>query len=470
MSQFTDKDRESIIILVDAICDESIAEKQMTELEGLLSESREARKFYHLQMAIHRDLENSFPEAAPVSEKKIIRFPTSLLALVSALVVSVIGILVWWPNKNNPTQTPVASISSLTETIWNHTSSTLEKGASLQVGDHLAIESGIVQITFPSGVVLSLEGPADLECTGIETTFLHLGKLAAYVPPGAEGFRVLTGNAEVIDQGTEFAINATADEKTQVVVFDGKVDLVTNDGEQRIEAGNAFLIDHKGNARQTGFFSNAFKRTRADLRNNRVIWDAFRTGEPFPGNKSGGWDSEWQIATRHGSINEKLTGITEGNELVMGSESFLQVAATAKESLGNPTSISLTRFFRGTKKVFLDQPYSTEFFVRLDTPGHIIASGSPGWSIDTSSLSLVPGTTYRFAVAIDPESKTWRAIVNERRSATRSRHRFEGGLNSISDPHRASIQIEGIASEPTQNLKFSIDAVRVWNFPFYISQ
>ena len=465
MSQLTDSDRERIISFIDAICSESITEPQMEELEDLLSESRDARKFYLLQMAIHRDLENSFPAEAPALEKKIIRFPTSLLALVAALVLSVIGIFVWLPSENNSTQTPIASISSLTETIWNHTDSALKKGASLQVGDHLAIESGIVQVTFPSGVVLSLEGPADLECTGIETTFLHLGKLAAYVPPGAEGFRVLTGNAEFIDKGTEFAINATADEQTQVVVFDGKVDLVTDEGKQQIEAGNAFLIDHKGRARQTGFFSNAFKSARADLRNNRVIWDAFRTGEPFPGNKSGGWDSEWQISTQHGSINEKLTGITEGIELVVGSESFLQAAATAGEVLDDPTAISLTRFFRSTKKVFLDHPYSTEFFIRLDTPGHIIASGSPGWSIDTSKLNLVPGTTYRFAVAIDPEGKTWRAIINERRSANRSKHKFKGSLDPLSDPHRASIQIEGIASEPAQNLKFSLDALRVWNFP-----
>ena len=49
--------REDIIHLVDAICAEEVTQDQMDVLREILRDNSEARTFYHLQIGIHRDLE-----------------------------------------------------------------------------------------------------------------------------------------------------------------------------------------------------------------------------------------------------------------------------------------------------------------------------------------------------------------------------------------------------------------------------
>jgi hypothetical protein len=83
-----------------------------------------------------------------------------------------------------------------------------------------------------SGVSLTVEGPADLELLAAERVFFHHGKLRARVLPGAAGFTVLTAGYEVVDLGTEFALNREPGGKSRVMVFEGEaaVSVLGKDG------------------------------------------------------------------------------------------------------------------------------------------------------------------------------------------------------------------------------------------------
>ena len=89
----------------------------------------------------------------------------------------------------------------------------------------IAIESGLVELTYSSGVCVTLEGPARYSVEGGEAGRLEAGKLYTTVPKGAEGFRVHYSGGILEDLGTEFAMDALPDGRMEVGVFSGKVQL-----------------------------------------------------------------------------------------------------------------------------------------------------------------------------------------------------------------------------------------------------
>lgn len=91
--------------------------------------------------------------------------------------------------------------------------------------NQIAIKSGLVELTYSSGVCVTLEGPAKYAVEGGEAGRLEAGKLYTTVPKGAEGFRVHYSGGIVEDLGTEFAMDALPDGRMEVGVFSGKVKL-----------------------------------------------------------------------------------------------------------------------------------------------------------------------------------------------------------------------------------------------------
>jgi hypothetical protein len=98
------------------------------------------------------------------------------------------------------------------------------EGSPLPAGP-LHLRAGRATLTFFSGVMLSVQGPADVNLMSLERIFCQQGKLRARVPPGAEGFAVLAPGSAVVDLGTEFGLNVAADGTAQFMVFEGKAEV-----------------------------------------------------------------------------------------------------------------------------------------------------------------------------------------------------------------------------------------------------
>ena len=64
------------------------------------------------------------------------------------------------------------------------------EGSPLTGGRHRLLE-GRVTLTLFNGVILSVQGPADLDLASVERIYCQHGKLRTRVPAGAEGFTVL---------------------------------------------------------------------------------------------------------------------------------------------------------------------------------------------------------------------------------------------------------------------------------------
>lgn len=106
----------------------------------------------------------------------------------------------------------------------------------------ISIKSGLVEVTYASGVRTTLEGPAVFSVDGYESGTLKSGKLYTTVPPGAEGFKVHYTGGTVEDLGTEFAMDVSPDGSTEVGVFLGKVKLHSSGRESIMLFENQSLV------------------------------------------------------------------------------------------------------------------------------------------------------------------------------------------------------------------------------------
>jgi hypothetical protein len=135
------------------------------------------------------------------------------------------------PAESSTAGIDLATAIKVEDVHWEDDSATPDEGSVVTSG-RLRWRSGRLTLAFFSGVSLTVEGPADLELLAADRVFCHHGKLRARVPRGAEGFTVLAAGYEVVDLGTELALNLQPGGKSQVMVFQGEaaVSVLGKDG------------------------------------------------------------------------------------------------------------------------------------------------------------------------------------------------------------------------------------------------
>lgn len=110
------------------------------------------------------------------------------------------------------------------------------------------LDTGLAEIDFFCGATLIVEGPAELEIESDWSVRVAQGRLRANVPPVAQGFVVKAADSEIIDLGTEFAVEVDTG-NARVQVIDGEVRLKGGDHDGRHLFGGdvAWLSGHRTN-------------------------------------------------------------------------------------------------------------------------------------------------------------------------------------------------------------------------------
>ena len=229
--------------LVSAYCDGRINEADLAELESLLKDSTEARKYLIEYMNVEAGLKE-------ISDAKadLVMFPESKKTVIekknywvyAAVVLLAINLLVFWLPENsigaetvqvfddNPvdemtySSNAVAQLTRIVDVDWGNAELT-KVSKDLSPGQ-LKFESGLVQIEFFSGATMVLEGPAEIQVKSAMEVLCLSGKMHVKVPESAQGFIVDTGQMKVHDLGTEFAIDMK-DDNREVHVLDGEVEI-----------------------------------------------------------------------------------------------------------------------------------------------------------------------------------------------------------------------------------------------------
>jgi hypothetical protein len=103
---------------------------------------------------------------------------------------------------------------------------------------------GFAEITFDSGALVVLEGPASIDLNSAWDATLRAGTLKASVPKEAIGFRVSNPSVQVVDLGTEFSMMADASGAADVLVLKGIVEASSRDA-----AGQRTILLHEKQSR-----------------------------------------------------------------------------------------------------------------------------------------------------------------------------------------------------------------------------
>lgn len=261
--------------LVSYLLDGQATEPQREHLAALLRSDAAARSSYLEMIAIHSALRNEVGAVVPTKpsqantidrnwRRSFVRFivrPTPLSLTVSAGVMlllitalAVIAVPEFRARFVSPgevgTVELVAQLTGELDAVWIEGQTSTKLGSHLAAGRRFQLQGGLAQVTFRSGAVLLLEGPAEFSCDSAAAGTLHHGKLHART--AGETFAVRTNMATIVDLGTEFGVEVEATQRVGVHVFEGLVEVQQDKHAQRLAAGESLIVTADGLHRGAG--------------------------------------------------------------------------------------------------------------------------------------------------------------------------------------------------------------------------
>ncbi len=240
------KPSTELIQLVNHCLDQSLTPVERTRLEELLQED-DALQYYlemtDMEVSIPFELKHSSQTVAAGSRGAKSRW-LPLLRMAAVIAISFCLGLLYNHKFTQPATSPLvkvapsaaapelaqdaASITGLIGVDWEG-----QAPDSLKL-DHrsqsIRMKSGLMELTFASGVRTLIEGPAEIRVTGGNEAHMAMGRMVANVPKGAEGFTVSYQGGKIIDLGTEFALYIPSHPaEVEIGVFRGEVEVYSDD-------------------------------------------------------------------------------------------------------------------------------------------------------------------------------------------------------------------------------------------------
>ncbi len=285
------QDQVELRELLDALCDQSLRPEQMRRLEELMQAHPEAEAYYVQYMSLQANLTQHF--AVPSMTERSVRSPLTgkaadaaaparrqfrTAAGWSALAAGLLlGALLFWPRTGAHEGVTVPEAERLDNSVavllrapgavWDASEPAPRVGVPLHPG-RLRLKSGGAHLEFYSGASVILQGPAEFLLLSANEGYCARGKLRATVPPQAQGFRIGTPQLDVVDRGTEFGLEIKDDDKTEVHVFQGKVELYDAGAgpaaaaRQELTTGQALRMSHPGQVSSIPVDPAAFSTAR----------------------------------------------------------------------------------------------------------------------------------------------------------------------------------------------------------------
>ncbi|TWT46886.1 FecR domain-containing protein [Botrimarina hoheduenensis] len=281
-------DRE-LVRLVNACCDDHATDGDIRRLEERLSNDPEALAWYVEQIGVHTSLDWSVTAQDAALAASVLNLETpfsqrsrprgrerrygreAIGYALLAVCASLVGIaLTGWAlqQRSAPSEAqlaarvPTAKITHPTDGArWVVLcSNSRPDGMRTDVfpNETVHLTSGQMRIDFEQGAEVTLTGPAVLQVLAPDRAVAVRGKLTAVVSEEAIGFAIDTPRAHVVDLGTRFGVEVDDLGQTDVVVFEGEVDIAygpieqrSNDWSRRVmRMGEAVRVDDLGAAQR----------------------------------------------------------------------------------------------------------------------------------------------------------------------------------------------------------------------------
>jgi hypothetical protein len=254
-------------VLLDPILDSTGSDADRREISRLIDRNPELMPSLIEQLRIHSFLQWQCHEIrvcdSPISQSadELITDEKSRLGptiigrpawtgLIAATFIIVVGIVAWWQSGIKTNHDPtVAEIVDEKSVVWSDKTTAVVDGRAVRAG-RLEFVSGELTLRFRSGATIVFRGAASVRIETDMLVLLDQGHATAQVPEWAKGFTIKTADVEVVDLGTQFGVMARADHTTDVVIFEGQVDVKPTGGSQstqrRLNQGEAARINSRG--------------------------------------------------------------------------------------------------------------------------------------------------------------------------------------------------------------------------------
>lgn len=263
-----------------------------------------------------------------------------------AAAASILAISFWRTQQPGPAQPEVAEQPRQTDPQESTRSATL-LGRFVQQADCVWVQapalqedrfspgmikltSGAAELRFDSGTNVILEGPCELVVGTVDSVELLAGTVFVDVTEISNGFLLETPEAQIIDDGTQYAVSLDS-QATEVHVFEGSVIWTSAESdsglEDRIPSGEArrYLRGDPGRSRHIPFGQRQFvKRIEDSVRDegggDLLAYDGFENlaGQLRRGRSGFGWASGWESVGRG---RGPLAEVTDApNDVVFGND------------------------------------------------------------------------------------------------------------------------------------------------------
>jgi ferric-dicitrate binding protein FerR (iron transport regulator) len=311
-----------------------ISDEQHQVLQQRLKSDPQARatfrEFMDLEASLHTwAAEDSF--APPVIVERTrqdgesgritnrLRRTYAILGVVASIAILCAAGLLWWRNTARNAVQPKISVANVQTSlgtvlqeegcVWSSTR--LATAGSRFSPGRLQLVSGIAELKFDSGTDVVMDGPSELHVVSADSAQLLAGNVVVHVTELSDGFTLMTPDAAIVDEGTEYAV-ALDDDATEVHVFDGSVfwEPVASEDEaivERIDAGEARRYQRSQSAvghRIPLGMRKFVRRIEAGVRQNAgaalLAYDGFENlaGRIRRGRSGFGWSGGWTSGFR----------------------------------------------------------------------------------------------------------------------------------------------------------------------------
>ena len=251
--------------LIDALLEGDIAEADFVRLEAELTVDPAARREYYDRVGLSLMLEDEaatagvaeLAQVGPASHRSRTGWRLAFVGM-TAIAAALLVALAWPTDMAHPPTGMVSRLDPLVvgadraeklasgfavvagqaDAVW-HDGRPRADGSLVPPGE-FHLRSGLVRLELFSGVVLVVEGESKLTIRSPMEVAVARGRVRAHVPEPAHGFRVLTAAGEVIDLGTEFAVDAS-ESGAEVHVLTGEIEWQPRGAPaRRVTQGEAF--------------------------------------------------------------------------------------------------------------------------------------------------------------------------------------------------------------------------------------
>lgn len=321
---------------LDALINGTITAAEHQSLQQRLKSDAAARALFRERMDLEASLRTwateldsqpvaSIPEARrqrTAVEKYFRRWPLGVSAVAACLIL--LG--VFWSLRpasrpeqlasqppttinaeaSRPTQA-VGQVIESSDCVW--TTRPMMSSLGFALGK-VRLASGSAEFRFDSGTNVILDGPSEMQIESADSARLLAGNVFVDVTEVSHGFTLLTPEARILDEGTQYAVSLDAD-ATEVHVFDGSVIWIAErsdtEFEDRIASGEAkrFTRAAPNRPHRIAFGQRQFvRRIESDVRNaagtGLLAYDGFENlaGQLRRGRSGFGWSSGWESAGR----------------------------------------------------------------------------------------------------------------------------------------------------------------------------